>query len=34
MYQNMWQIHVEIEDYFIVYFDRTATFEVPYCYFC
>ena len=27
----MGQSHVEIEHYFIVYFDRIATFEVPYC---
>ena len=27
---HMWQSHVEIEDYFVVYFDRIATFKVPY----
>ena len=27
----MWQSHVEIEGYSVVYFDRIAAFEVPYC---
>ena len=28
---SMWQSHVEIGGYSIVYFDRIAAFEVPYC---
>ena len=27
---HMWQSHVEIEDYFVAYFDRIAAFKVPY----
>ena len=28
--QHMWQSCVEIESYFVMYFDRIAVFEVPY----
>ena len=27
----MWQSCVEIEGYFVAYFDRIAVFEAPYC---
>ena len=28
---DMWQSCVEIEGYFVMYFDRIAVFEAPYC---
>ena len=27
---QLWQSRVEIEDYFVAYFDRIAAFEAPY----
>ena len=31
MYVQMWQSHVEIKDYSVMYFDCIPTFKMPYC---
>lgn len=31
VYTHRWQLHVEIEDYSVVYFDPIAVLKVPCC---